>query len=67
MVSFYPGVMTVYEKYHFKGNRFSIVTPLTFKVAIMIENRTLVRTNQSNVIFETYLKQTETQIVFDSV
>ena len=39
---FCRGGLTVYEKYHFKANRFSIVTTWTFKVALMIENRTWV-------------------------
>ena len=67
MMLFCRGGLNVYEMYNFKASRFSIVTLLTFKVALMIEIRTWVRANWSNIFLETYILQSETQIRFDSV
>ena len=46
-------------KYQFKADRRRMVTIGRVEVAIVIENRTLTRLNQSNVIFETYQMHSE--------
>ena len=54
MVSFNQEVLTVPENYHFNAKVFRIVTIDRFKIEYVIENRTMTRVNESNVIMNTY-------------